>query len=274
VRLRRWTWLALASAGLVAPPAGAIGWDRILNGYCQYVAPGNDDQPFTLSAPIAAGGSIHVGVVTSAAVTLVGVEDDAGSAYEPLVSGPAGDFAGTLLHGITAGPLAPDDSIRVLLQAGGAGGTSCLSGFVASGVAERAITVSTAGTSLTPYLSPTPQPVESLAHLLLFGEPVGADPVVTRNDPLVTLGGVCVGTGSGRLCHYDSYAIVGPGPFTASQVLSQPMGWGALLATFVPEPGATASALAALLPLAAFRLPSSRRQRRASAPRVRVVVWR
>lgn len=247
-----------AGAVLAARPAQAISYEAVLVGYCQYIAPGGGDQPFTLAAPIPAGASVHVGVITSAAVTLVGVSDVAGSTYQPLVSGSSGDFTGTLLFADATAGLPAGDSIDVTLAATGGGGTSCIGGFYAQGVTGADAVVFAADSSTTPTATTAPlQATGELAHVLLFGEPTGTtgmDPIATRLPPLVADGSVCVGTSSGRLCYYGSHALLdAAAPLEAAHDLSRGMVWGELVATFVPEPTCAACGWIALVALAALR---------------------
>jgi hypothetical protein len=245
----------------VAPAVAQI-YEGGISGYCKYIAPPGDDQPLHLTASIPAGRTVHLDVVTSAGVSLESVDDVQQNAYAVVGGGAEGSFAASLLVGDVALSLPSGDSITVHLTATGGGGTSCVSSFLASGVMpavdQSAFTTGAGRGASLPIGARTA--ARELVHTVLFGSPTEAkDPIATRIAPLADAGNnVCVGTSSGRLCSFESYALLdGADPFTATIDLDAGLSWGFAAATFeAPEPEALCAgggALAALAILARRR---------------------
>jgi len=262
-------WLACSVFGLGLPvaalPASAQTFDGGLAGYCQYIAPPGSDQPFTLTVSIPAGRTVHVAVVTSTNVTLGSVSDAANDPYTVVGGGVSGAFTGSLLVGEVASPLPSGNSITVHLTSTGGGGTSCASAFLASGLLATADQNGfTTGSGATASVTTPPLgSAHELVQAVLFGSPTGSDPTAARVPPLVDAGSnVCVGTSSGRLCSYGSYAVLeSADPFTATINLGNGMSWGFAFATFAaPEPSASLLGIASLGALVAWK------RRRARAP--------
>ena len=226
--------LGLGLVGLVVPASAQV-YEGSIAGYCQYIPPPGADQPFTLTTPIPAGRTVHIDVVTSAGVTLQGVDDAGHDGYTVVTGGTDGSFTASLVAGVVETALPTGNSITVHLASSG-GGTSCASAFVASGVVDTPdqtafATGSGASIALTTGALGAPR---ELVHAVLFGHPTTVnEPVAMRAAPLVDAGNVCVGTSSGRLCSFDSYALLDAGdPFAASIDLDASMAWGFAVATF------------------------------------------
>jgi hypothetical protein len=265
-------WIARAAPSLLglglavaALPASAQTFDGGLAGYCQYIPPPGSDQPFTLTGSIPSGRTVHVAVVTSTNVTLGSVSDAASDPYAVVGGGVSGAFTSSLLVAEVASALPSGNSITVHLTATGGGGTSCASAFLASGALatpDQNGFATGSGATASVTTPPLGSPHE-LVQAILFGSPTGSDPTAARVPPLVDAGSnVCVGTSSGRLCSYGSYAVLDSAdPFTGTVDLGNSMSWGFAFATFAaPEPSASLLGVASLGALLAWR------RRRARAP--------
>jgi hypothetical protein len=219
-------------------------------------------QPLTLTTPIPAGRTVHISVVTTAAtVMLSDVSDVGGNPYSLVATGSVGAFQASLLVGSIETALPAGDSISIALTASGGGGSSCANSFQASGV--RAFDQSafqTGSTSPASVTTPALATTGELAQVLLFGPPGPMTPIVTRDPPLVDVtNGACVGTSSGSLCTFDSYALLASAdPFTASLSFTNGLSWGLLVATYAPEPDGGALGATALVVLAALAAHRSR----------------
>jgi len=230
------SFLALGALAIGAAASAQV-FEGGIAGYCRYIPPPGNDQPFTLTTPVPAGRTVHVDVVTSSGVTLVGVDDVGHDDYAIVGGGTDGAFAASLLVGVVGSALPTGDSITVHLAASGGGGTSCASAFVADGVVATPDQIGFAtgsSGSASVATGPLAAPHE-LVHAVLFGHPTSVnDPIATRVAPLTDAGhNVCVGTSSGRLCSFGSYALLDAAdPFTATVDLDHAMAWGSAVATF------------------------------------------
>jgi alpha-tubulin suppressor-like RCC1 family protein len=228
--------LGLGFVGATLPAAAQV-FEGSIGGYCRYIAPPGDDQPLTLTTPIPDGRTVHLDVVMSGNVTLASVDDVGHNGYTVVGGGVDGAFTARLVVAEVAAELPTGNSITVHLASSGGGGTSCASAFLVSGVnaaPEQSGFATGSGTSPA-ITTGALGSAHELVQTVLFGQPTGArDPVAARVAPLADAGfNLCVGTSNGRLCSFDSYALVDTAdPFTAAIDLDQDVSWGFAFATF------------------------------------------